>query len=108
LPWRAVFIESYNSDLVGALERASDFDSIETRRRGFVQIIDNDPTASQLPHRCLPVYLLNGKDEASATDFKSRLQHLSMLNVLRESQVRSVVVVGNGDEIIPPSLTELW
>ncbi|MFO8104271.1 hypothetical protein [Pseudomonas aeruginosa] len=108
LPWRAIFIENYNSNLVSALENASDFDSIETRRRGFVQIIDNDPTASQLPHRCLPVYLLNGKNEANATDFKSRLRHLSMLNVLQESQVRSVVVIGDGEDIIPPSLTELW
>lgn len=108
LPWRAVFIETYNSKLVSALENSSDFDSIETRRRGFVQIIDNDPTTSQLPHRCLPVYLLNGKNTTNATDFKSRLQHLSMLNILRESQARSVVVIGDGEDIVPPSLTEIW
>lgn len=108
LPWRSVFMETYCPEVVSLLENSLHFDALETRKRGFVQVVDSDPTSIILPHRCLPLYLLAGRSTIETSDFKSKLRHMSMLNVLRESQVRNVLVIGEGADVLPPALSELW
>lgn len=108
LPWRSVFMETYCPEVVGLLENSLNFEASETRKRGFIQVVDSDPSAITLPHRCLPLYLLSGRSTVQTTDFKSKLRHMSMLNVLRESQVRNVLVIGEGNDVIPAALSELW
>ena len=108
LPWRSVFMETYCPEIIRLLESSLSFDATETRKRGFIQVVDSDPSAITLPHRCLPLYLLSGRSSVQSNDFKSKLRHMSMLNVLRESQVRNVLVVGEGRDVVPAELSELW
>ena len=61
LPWRLGFFETYDPDMVKALEAAATLSDPMTRKRGLVQIIDSDPSRIELPQRCLPFYLLNGR-----------------------------------------------
>ncbi|WDR35710.1 hypothetical protein NN484_25000 [Pseudomonas serboccidentalis] len=108
LPWRSVFMESYCPEVIKLLESSLSFEASETRKRGFIQVVDSDPSAITLPHRCLPLYLLSGRSSLQTNDFKSKLRRMSMLNVLQESQVRNVLVIGEGVDAVPAALGELW
>lgn len=110
LPWRLVLMESYDHELVTALEAAASFSDPLTRKRGFVQVIDSDPSRIELPQRCLPVYLLNGRNiEATGADFSSKLRRMNMLEELRRSGVREILVLcGNELQPVPSDLTDLW
>jgi hypothetical protein len=109
LPWRMVFSEVYDSGLITALEAAATFSDPLTRKRGFIQIIDSDPSRIQLPHRCLPIYLVNGRQATPATpDFESRLRRMTMLEELRRSGAREILVISGDDDPVPPDLKDLW
>jgi hypothetical protein len=109
LPWRLVLMEDYYPFVVTGLQNADSISSSATRQRGFVQIIDTDPSRIELPQRCLPIYLLSGRKTASTSDsgFESRLRRLTMLEELRRSGIRELVIVSE-DQLLPPELTELW
>ena len=54
-----------------------------TRKRGFIHVIDSDPSRIELPQRCLPLYLLNGKTKGiPSPDFESRLRRMTMLETI--------------------------
>jgi hypothetical protein len=109
LPWRLVFSEVSDPGLVKALEEVSQFSDPMTRKRGFVQMIDTDPSRIELPQRCLPFYLANGRQSANAlSDFESRLRRMTMLEDLRRSGVRQILVISGNDDPVPPDLKELW
>lgn len=109
LPWRMVFSETFNQALVKSLEAAAQFDDPLTRKRGYIQIIDSDPSRLELPQRCLPLYFLNGRQTAAvATDFESRLRRMTMLENLRRSGVRELIVFSGDDDPVPAELKELW
>ena len=109
LPWRLVFSETYDPDVVNALETAASFSGPMTRKRGFVQIIDSDPSRIELPQRCLPFYLLNGRQVGEApSDFGSQLRRLTMLEVLRRSEARELLVISGDEDPVPPALKDLW
>ena len=109
LPWRLIVTEIYDPALVEAVEASSGLGDLMVRRRGFVQIVDSDPARIQLPERCLPIYLLNGrKGNDSGSDFEKRLRRLTMLEELRRSEVREVLVISGDDLAVPPDLNELW
>lgn len=109
LPWRLIISETYDSELFGALEAETSLNDPLTRKRGFVQIIDNDPSRVELPQRCLPIYLLNGRKAASvSSDFESRLRRMTMLDALRRSGTREILVLADGTEPLPPDLSDLW
>ncbi len=108
LPWKLVLSEAFPLKALNELERDTTLADPMTRKRGFVQIIDTDPSRIQLPARCLPMYLLNGRgDHLGASDFASRLRRMTMLEELRRSGVRDLFVI-SGTAPIPPDLTELW
>ncbi|MCY4440661.1 MAG: hypothetical protein OXE53_10705 [Deltaproteobacteria bacterium] len=109
LPWRLVLLETHDPDMLNALEAAATFSDPMTRKRGFIQIIDSDPSRIELPQRCLPIYLLRGRqvDEAPS-DFRSQLRRVTMLDALRRSEARELLVVSGGETPVPPELTDLW
>jgi hypothetical protein len=108
LPWRLVLSEFFDAKVFGELESNTSFKDSMTRRRGFAQVIDSDPTRIELPSRCLPIYLLNGRGEqADASEFSKRLRRMTMLEELRRSSVRELLVISGGAPI-PPDLVDLW
>lgn len=109
LPWRQVFSEIYDPGLFKMLEEAASVSDPRTRKRGFVQIIDSDPSRIELPQRCLPIYLLNGRMAGAApSDFESRLRRMTMLEELRRSGVREILVMSGDDDPVLPELKDLW
>ena len=109
LPWKLVLSEEYTPELFDSLETNETFDDPLTRKRGFVQIVDTDPSRINFPQRCLPIYLLNGRHSRPiVTDFESRLRRMTMLEELRRSGVRHVLVISDHDDPFPPDLKDLW
>jgi hypothetical protein len=108
LPWRQVFSEISAPHLIKALEQQSSSSDPMTRKRGFIQILDSDPTRIELPQRCLPIYLLNGRQDAPREDFQSRLRRMTMLEELRRSVVRHILIISGDEDPIPPDLKDLW
>lgn len=110
LPWRLIVSESYDVELAKALESEVTIRDPMVRKRGFIQFVDSDPSRVELPPRCLPIYLLNGRTSEAkpATDFDARLRRLTMLEAVRRSAPREIVVLSTGADPIPPELTDLW
>lgn len=109
LPWRFVLIDSYHKELIAKVEETASLDGPLSRKRGFIQIIDSDPSRIELPERSLPIYLLSGRRPADAPqDFGSRLRRMAMLDGLMRSGVRDLLVLGGGDEPIPSEFEDLW
>jgi hypothetical protein len=109
LPWNLVLSEAYDPALIQALLDSSTFDDPMTRKRGFIHVIDSDPSRIELPQRCLPLYLLNGKNKgAPSLDFESRLRRMTMLEALRRSGARELIVVSAVGDPFPPDLKDLW
>ncbi len=62
LPWNLVICEDYDDQVFSELQAADSSDELMERRRGLVQILDRDPSRVELPQRCLPIFLLNGRE----------------------------------------------
>lgn len=105
LPWKQVFIEERDPLLVAAL-KAPDSDVL-ARRRGFIHLIESDPSRIELPARALPVFLLSGLDD-QGTAFEQQLRGLTMLEELRRSGVRQVVLVGRAPAPATATLDKIW
>ena len=105
LPWKQVFIEGHEPELVLALEKPESGSLV--RRRGFIHVVDNDPSRLDLPPRALPVFLLSGRSPDS-NSFTQQLRELTMLEELRRSQVRQLVIVGGDDQASPAVIGSLW
>jgi hypothetical protein len=108
LPWRFVFSEISDPQLITALERRSSINDPMARKRGFLQIVDNDPSRIQFPLRCLPLYLLNGRDGAPTSEFEDKLRRMTMLEDLRRSGVRQILIISGEEDPIPSGLRDLW
>src|ERR1700730_10395359 len=103
LPWRLILSE-IDSSLFDSLEKTATFGDPMTRKRGFVDVIDIDSSRIELPQRCLPIYLLNGrKSDVASSDFERRLRRMTMLEGLRRSGVRDILIVSApGEQPLPP------
>ena len=106
LPWRMVLLETSNSKLIDLLSEEQ-APSALVRSRGYVQVIDGNPSHISLPERSLPVYLLSGL--APTTDpFQARLQRMMMLDQLLQSGVRRLFIMSPAaHEPLPPDLYDL-
>lgn len=104
LPWRDVLLGESTKQLLDALSRDADSDLV--RRRGFLQLIQTDPSLVSLPPRSLPVYLLDAS-APSDSDFDKTLRRMAMLGGLRRSSVRHLVVVSDEDGMPPSELASL-
>lgn len=109
LPWRLVMFDSQDRDLIAELEASLSINDPLIRKRGFIQIIDADPSRIELPTRCLPVYLLRGRlKEADIPTFENRLRRMTMLEEFRRSGSRELLVL-SGDQLgILSDLEDLW
>ncbi len=105
LPWKQIFIEERDPLLVAALQKP-DSDAL-ARRRGYIHLIDSDPSRFQLPARALPVFLLSGFND-QGTAFERQLRGLTMLEELRRSGVRQLVVAGSSDAPPTAALDKIW
>ncbi|MBI5847908.1 MAG: hypothetical protein HZB31_08165, partial [Nitrospirae bacterium] len=109
LPWRMVISEVYSPELIEALEEGEISGKPLIRKRGFIRIIDSDPSRIPLPQRCLPIYLLNGRQAAPASSgFADKLRQMTMLEELRRSTVRDILVISADEKPIPVELQDLW
>ncbi len=105
LPWKQVFLEETDSILVAALEAPDDGPMVQ--RRGFLHVVDSDPSRIDLPPRSLPIFLLAGRDERGSA-FERQLRRMTMLEELRRSGVRQLVVLPVGGASAPKAVEELW
>lgn len=108
LPWKFVISEISDSWLINTIENPSTSTEFFIRKRGFIQIIDNDPSRIQLPPRCLPFYLLNGRQSSKPTEFENQLRRLTMLEAVRRSMVGEILVISGDHNPISASLKYLW
>ena len=109
LPWSLVLLETFKPEIVEALEIAANLGDPMVQKRGFPQIVDSDPSRIELPSRCLPIYLLNGREVGTpAQDFQGRLRRMAMVERLRRSGARETVVLASGGPVLPPEMIELW
>lgn len=104
LPWRDVLLGESTPQLLEALSR--DADPTLVRRRGYLQLIQTDPSLVQLPPQSLPVYLLD-HSAPSESDFDKMLRRMAMLGGLRRSGVRHLVVLSDEDGALPAELATL-
>jgi hypothetical protein len=108
LPWRLVICESIDNSIVRALEASEPTDSAVVRKRGFIHVVDGDPSRIEFPPQSLPLFLLNGRAGAPRNDFASRLRKINMLEMLRRASARQLLVVSETEPPIPDDLNDLW
>jgi len=104
LPWRMVLAEGMDVDLIASLEQGQNHTDPLVRKRGFIQIVGDNPAELGLPRRCLPIYLIDGHPGKALESFARQLRHMQMLDVLRRSGVRRVLVLSLGQDIVPDDL----
>lgn len=95
LPWRLVLTETISPDIIAKLNTAETVNDPITRKRGFIQVINTNPSNMELPHKCLPIYLLNGMENSGGKSFDDRLRKMMMLEKLKVSGVREILYISN-------------
>ncbi|MDA3789709.1 MAG: hypothetical protein PF503_14595, partial [Desulfobacula sp.] len=107
LPWKMVISEISDSWLIDNLEDPSANDEQMVRKRGFIQVVDSDPSRILLPPRCLPFYLLNGRKLNKTEGFEDQLRQLTMLETLRRSDIKELIVISETQNPIPSRLKDI-
>ena len=87
-------------------ELAHDSDTKLLQKRGFIQLIQTNPSQLSLPPRSLPVYVLD-TDDAGESQFDRNLRRNTMLGTLRRSSVTRILLVADDDATPPPELSSL-
>ena len=109
LPWRLVLSEAPDPAILRALQSDSSSSTAMTRKRGFVQVIDQDPSRIQLPKRCLPFYVLpTDRTDSPTAPFDHQLRRLTMLEELRRSAPRQLLFLSVSAPPVPPWLADLF
>ena len=107
LPWKAIVSETSEDALIKRASSNSLADPM-VHKRGYLQIVDSDPSRTSLPERSLPIYLLNGIGSGGAKDsFESKLRLMTMLEAIRRSAPKQLVVFTTGNAL-PQGLADLW
>ena len=104
LPWHEVFLSTADSSLKKELGQESDAGLLQ--KRGFIQLIQTNPSHLALPARSLPVYILD-IDDARESEFDRNIRHINMLDTLRRSNVRRLLIISNDDAAPPSELSSL-
>jgi len=108
LPWSFIVLEQANANFLITLDKVAAAEADLTRRRGFIQVIDSDPSRIELPPRCLPLYLINGRSAENQPGFVSQLRRINILESIRRSEPRQILVLGEHPGGVPAELKELW
>ena len=104
LPWHEVYLSNVDSSLIQELTHDTDPNLL--RKRGFIQLVQTNPSHLSLPPRSLPVYVLD-TNAAAESEFDRSLRRNTMLGYLRRSSVRRLLFVTNDDAAPPPELSSL-
>ena len=107
LPWRFVLAELPDKH-VAALHFSEDPTDPLVRKRGFVQLVTERPSVVELPRKCLPIYLLGDMANQAPNSMAEQLRRLEILDRLRTTGIRRVVILSDGCEPVPPELTDMW
>lgn len=115
LPWRMVLCESTSGELARFLEAHSSDMGPLASWRGFIWVIASDPETAELPSRALPVFMLNGREDAPRPEEKADLprnqrlrRRLNMLNELIKARSREIVILSSGTDDPLDELRNLW
>lgn len=109
LPWQFGLSESADPQFLEELAKSESPSDPLVRRRGFLQLVDTNPAEFVLPPRSLPIYLLNGRDtDARPGGLVAMTRRLTMLDTLRRSQVKHLIIAAGRAEVLPDELAELW
>lgn len=108
LPWRLVLADKIHESVIKNINASEDINNPSTRKRGFIQFINTNPSSMELPQKCLPVYILNNKGAKEGKTFETRLRKMMMLEKLRGSGVREILYISNDIDDDFNDLKELW
>lgn len=116
LPWKLVLCEANSKPLAQAFTAmAKEPNDRLASQRGFINIISGNPEDLLLPPRTLPVYLLNGR--ADATDREetpspgrqsAARRRANMIGRLLDSKPQLLVIVSVGPASPLRDVRELW
>lgn len=115
LPWTLVISELSSSGLTKALEAEKESRRDFTQQRGFIHVVAGDPEQIDLPRRALPVFMLNGRDDASDKLESSGLKgqaalrrRLNMINQLVTAKPKHLVVFSGSHPNTLDDVAALW
>lgn len=115
LPWSVVLCESSSLRFVEKIATVDASARSIQQIRGFTHIIASDPEGTELPPRAMPVFLLNGRDDAQNDSESSRLKsfgaqrrRLNMLQGMLNRRPRTIVIVCNGEPNPIEDFITLW
>jgi hypothetical protein len=114
-PWRMVFCESTKSEVFKSLERDQSPSDRFSHKRGFIHVVATDPEHLELPRKAMPVFMLNGRDNALDSEESSSLKgnaalrrRLNMLNLLNMDRPKRLVLLSNGEKTPLDDVFSLW
>lgn len=116
LPWRLVLCDSSSAQLVQALaSRSGTARDRLTSQRGFINLVANNPEGLLLPPRTLPIYLLNGRDDAQNREESPHLgrqgtgrRRANMIGRLLDTKPQMLVVLSGGTPEPLEEVIDLW
>lgn len=115
LPWQLVLAESSRGSMAKAVEASVTTSDRFARTRGFVHLIAENPAELVRSPRSLPVFLLNGRDDATEAaasaalkGHKAALRRLSMLEELRKARPQVLVVLADPAGGVLDEVFALW
>lgn len=115
LPWRLVLCDSTSGPLANRLSEHSRHGSAAVRSRGFLTVVAADPAELRLPPRSLPVYFLNGRDDATTREESPRVGVITAMarraNCFRrliEAKPHAVLILTNRPEEMLYEFAQLW
>ena len=108
LPWRLVILAGSSSALEAAIGAPENAEDSLVRRRGYPLLITQNPTEITPPPRSLPIYRLSDPDGDVGHSLSSQLRRLTVLDTLRRSDVRELVLLEEDGDPIPGELRSLW
>lgn len=114
LPWKLVLCEITTTELYSTLDSSAQKTEL-IEHRGFHHLVCADPSTRPLPSRALPIYFLNGHDEAQDILESSRLsgiaskrRRLNMLDRLLGASPKRLVLIGKDLVQVLDQLEEMW
>ena len=115
LPWKMVLSELSSKGLIDEISTHGAKQDFLSQHRGFVHIVASDPSVRPLPVRALPIFLLNGRDDASdraessnLTGIAANRRRLNMLERLEASSPKRIFIVGENIHETAQELAELF
>lgn len=109
LPWKLVVSEILDAQFYAQLEEAAPPGDWLVRQRGYVYVVDDDPSRFSPPARYLPVYALQGRSKSAVPrrGLSDTRRRLNILADVESGPDQLVVVLGNSTAL-PQELIDLF